>query len=94
MNVTYTGPLDAIEVGGFVVKRGKTIDMPAHVVGRPPDKRVAEAFAELEVAYGKADHEAAKALREELATLDYGEGLLAQPDNWTAAKSTKGGDDS
>jgi hypothetical protein len=91
MNITYVGPHDAVEIDSIAVvcKRGETISVAADVAGKPPSPRVAAAHAELHAAITAIDHDLAAALRAEIVTLDYGSGLLAQPDNWQPAKETK-----
>lgn len=69
----------------LVCVKGVPVDIPENVAGREPDPRVAEAMAELAAAVAAIDHERAKALREEITTLDHGVGLLAQ--GWTRAAS-------
>jgi hypothetical protein len=80
-----------IRVGGAVcsVKPGETIDVPADVAGTPPDPRIDVAMLELRAAVAAIDHHRAVALREEIAGLDFGSGLLAQSDVWAPAKAVK-----
>lgn len=80
-----------VRIGGVVrsVKPGETIDVPDAEAGRAPEPRVAVAFAELAAAMVAVDHYAAKSLREEIAGLDFGSGLLALPDVWAPAKAAK-----
>lgn len=88
MKVKYVGPFDGVELDGFgTVKNGETIDVPDTVAGHAPDPRVDVAHRELHAAIEALDHEAAKALREEIIGLDAGVGLLAQPGNWEAVSS-------
>lgn len=93
VKVKYVGPFDEIEVAGQTVKRNHQFDVADDVAGHPPEPRWAEAQAELvDAVSGHPDHVLAAQLRDEIATLDMGEGLLAQPDNFqpvTAGKPAK-----
>lgn len=94
MIVKYVGQ-SAVEVGRFIVEPGGTIDVPDDgppgtvYGGRPPEPRLAAAMADLVAAITARDHHRAAALRTEIAGLDYGTGLLAQPENWQPAPSAK-----
>ena len=95
MKLRYHGPFDEVDVAGQTVKHNHQFDVADDVAGKAPDPRLAEAMAELfEAVNGHPDHEAAARLRDEITRLDHGEGLLAQPDNYTAvpAKSAKDGE--
>ena len=91
MRLKYHGPFDAVEVAGQTVKRNHQFEVDADTAGRPPEPRVADAQAELAAAVAAIDHDGAARLRDEIAGLDFGEGLLAQPDNFVAVetKATK-----
>ncbi len=80
-----------VRIGGVVrsVKPGETIEVPDAEAGAPPEPRVAAAFNELAAAMVAVDHYAAKSLREEIAGLDFGSGLLSQSDVWAPAKAAK-----
>ena len=83
MKVKYCGPFDEVEVAGQKVKRGHQFEVSDEVAGKAPDPRWAEAQAELvDAVNGTPDHDRAAKLRDEIAGLDFGEGLLAQPDNF------------
>lgn len=82
MLVRYVGPSDAVEVGPYSARKGDTIDVPADLAGRPPVPRLAEAMRELHDAVEAHDHSRAVALRDEITDLDFGAGLLAQPEVW------------
>jgi hypothetical protein len=92
MKITYVGPFDAVEVpvgGRFVtVKNGEPIDLPVALAGRPPAERLSE-ILDVELPAVFDNHEARSALIAELATVDAGEGLLAQPSNWQPVAPAK-----
>jgi hypothetical protein len=92
MKIKYVGPFDAVEVPVgpdrfVVVESGGVIDLPVALAGRPPSKEYLELVAELEKVH--ADHHARAAVIEQLAGVDVGEGLLAQPSNWEPAAPAK-----
>lgn len=67
------------------VAKGVAIDLPAAVVGRAPAPRLAQLDAELVEAYAAFDHYRIRALLDERIDVDFGEGLLQQPENWQPA---------
>lgn len=80
-----------IEVNGVAVdvEPGVTIEVPGSVAGHPPSPRLAEILdVELPAAAAARDHELTRALKAELVGVDWGEGLLAQPDNWQPVAKT------
>ena len=90
MKLKYTGPHDEVELpNGLTVKRGGTVDVDAELAGTSPDPRLAVAMLELHEAISNHDHPGAAKLREEIPTLSYGTGLLAQFDNWQVAANKK-----
>ena len=62
---------------------GVAVEVPDELAGVAPDPRVEAAHAELAEAIAAIDHEAAQRLRDEIAGLEHGHGLLAQ--GWTHA---------
>ena len=92
----YIGPHAEIELAatGDLVERDDIVDVPAEIAGRAPAARLAGALDDLAAAVTAAaeadldvDEQITRAravaeLRAEIAGLDHGEGLLAQPDNW------------
>lgn len=82
MKIRYVGPSAEItvEIGGVSMScpRGHDIDVPPAIAGSDPDPRLEEAMGELHQAINDHDHLKAVGLREEIAGLDAGEGLLAQ----------------
>jgi hypothetical protein len=90
MQVTYVGAHDSVVllIDGREVecRKGQSIDVPDSVAGHAPAPRVAAAMAELTAAIEAHNHEVAQPLREEIPTLDFGSGLLAQAENWQAMK--------
>lgn len=102
MRITYQGAEDARDVPevGRVdangVRRGETVDVPAALAGRHPDKRWLDIqLVDLPAASAAGDLDRAAELQVELATLDAGDGLLAQWPNWVhgEAKATKAAKD-
>jgi len=77
-----------LDIPGFGrVYAGQPVDIPAELAGRPPDPRLEPAMVDLAAAVAAIDHHAAAQLREEIAGLDYGAGLLAQ--GWPVAEGKK-----
>jgi hypothetical protein len=88
MNIQYIGPFDSIDVEGVgSVTRNQVISVSSAVAGHAPDARVEPAMLELREAIETLNHNRAVALREEIAGLDFGTGLLAQSTNWISAKA-------
>lgn len=91
MKIKYIGPFDAVEVDIFgrtvTVAHGDEIEVVAAIAGRPPSDRLAELMADLEQHY--TDHVRRSEIVAELATVDAGEGLLAQSSNWVAVTAKK-----
>lgn len=96
MKITYVdsngrGPV-IIDVNGVEVSvnPGDTIEVPGRLAGRPPAARLAELLdVELPAATAARDHERVRALKVELDGVDWGDGFLAQPDNWQPAVKAK-----
>lgn len=87
MQITYVGPFDSIEIPEVgIVARNASVSVSSDLAGHPPVARLAVALADLVAATEAIDHPGAAALRKEIAGLDHGEGLLAQPSNWVPAK--------
>ena len=90
MQISYIGAHDSVvlSVDGREVEclKGAAIDVPAELAGSAPAPRLALAIAELYAAEAAHQHEVAQPLREEIPTLDFGSGLLAQSENWQPAK--------
>lgn len=88
--IKYVGPfpeLDPLRLpsGATVpgVKRNHQFEVPDADAGYPPEARYLAAMVELaDAVNGHPDHERARKLRDEIATLNPGDGLLAQPDNF------------
>lgn len=99
VTLVYVGPHDAVEIAatGDEVARNATVKVDAELAGRAPDARLMVAHAELAAATAvvpdpawsqdeaEAHFAALAALHAEIPTIDAGEGLLAQPDNWQLA---------
>jgi hypothetical protein len=90
MQITYCGAHDSVilaidgrEVGCV---KGSSVDVPDAIAGTAPAVRLAPAMAELVTATAAHNHEVAQPLRDEIALLDFGTGLLAQPENWQPVK--------
>lgn len=91
MKVKYVGPFTAVEIvvgGQFVaVAQGEEIEVVAAIAGRAPSEKYLTLCADLLEHH--TDHARRSEIVEALAGADVGEGLLAQPDNWTAAVAKK-----
>lgn len=87
--IRYIGPHDAVELpDGRVVQRNHQVEVSDELAGKRPARRLETAMAELGDAVTALDHHRAVALRQEIAELDYGSGLLAQ-DTWEAVTPKK-----
>lgn len=88
MKIRYQGPCDEIEILGQVCLRNHSIEIEDSIAGHPANPRVAPAMLELHEAITASDHNRAQELREELAGLDFGEGLLSQ-EVWVSVEKSK-----
>lgn len=91
MQIIYVGPFSAVRFFDQgeerEVAQGEAVEVHPDTAGRAPAARLTAALAELAAA-GDDDELAAK-LRFEIAGLDAGAGLLAQPTNWQPAPAAK-----
>lgn len=100
MKLKYIGALPEAEIHlrneqVVTVKHNHQFDVPDDEAGHVPDVRLEPAMAELAAATAASDHVLAAKLRDEIAGLDMGDGLLAQTDNYAAVDtkaSKKDGD--
>lgn len=85
--ISLIPPADLTVAGLGDVYAGQPVDVPRAMAGVATDPRREPAMHELKAAIEAIDHEAAQALRDEIAGLEAGYGLLAQ--GWALAAPAK-----
>jgi hypothetical protein len=83
--IGVNGAIVIPDLGGQIIEPGTVFEVSDAMGGRVPSPRLVPCMEEIAACIARIDHDGAALLRDELATLDYGAGLLAQPSNFVPA---------